>query len=49
MQRQVDYNNNEILENYNKIRFLKNNVAKAIEARQENMDPAIAAQLFNNQ
>ena len=46
LNRQIEQNNAEILDNWDQIAILKRNIFRVVQARQENVDPAQVNQLF---
>ena len=41
-------NNSEILNNWDQIAIIKRNIFRAVQARQQNMDPNAVNQMFNS-
>ena len=48
LNRQIEQNNAEILDNWDQIAILKRNIFRVVQARQENVDPTQVNQLFTN-
>ena len=48
LNRQIEMNNAEILDNWDQIAIMKRNIFRVVQARQQNVDPAQANQIFKN-